>query len=66
MWLPTLAELPFYAVAKQPLHLDHEIIKLRNRQTRLEGRIALKPVLNLSGWKFDAVIDWMEFRVYFD
>jgi hypothetical protein len=66
MSLPTNAQLPFRAAAKPPLRLNHQIIPLPNGQKRLEGRIALKPVLDLTGCKFRAVIDWIEFRVHFD
>ncbi|NOV15434.1 hypothetical protein E5S70_04905 [Ensifer adhaerens] len=40
-------------------HLNYQRAELFNKQRRLAGRFALRPIIDLSGFKTRAVIDWL-------
>lgn len=63
MPLPTTAVLPFGDPSITPLELKFTEARLDLRQQRFADRITLKPKLDLSDYRFEAVIDWIEFRV---
>lgn len=44
-------------------YLDYEFIELENKQKRLIGRKALKPVISIDDYTTRAVIDWIEIKV---
>lgn len=47
-------------------HLAYQRVELSNRQKRLAGRYALRPVIDLGRFKTRAVIDWMTIAVLLD
>ena len=65
MTLPTIAELPYAKSHTPALKLAHRLVPVRNTQARLRGRHMLVPVLDLSAYRFRAVVDWIRVRVAF-
>lgn len=64
MNLPTTATLATFDTNKQIFPLEHDLTPLAKVQRRLAGRVAMVPVVNLSAYRFRALIDWIEFRVH--
>lgn len=64
MTIPTVAILPTKPETGKTFLLDHDLLSLKNTQRRLAGRLALVPKIDLDAYRFRAVIDWIEFRVY--
>ncbi|RMC34403.1 hypothetical protein [Paracoccus alkanivorans] len=60
------AQLPFRKVTCDPYNLEFEARLLDKRQRRFTGKFCLAPRLDLNGYRFRAVIDWIEFEVKFD
>ena len=65
MALAAIALLPFGKARTAPLPLAFIADARTLRQTRVAGRTALVPDLDLSEYRLKAVIDWVEIRVAF-
>lgn len=64
MNFPTTAALATSEPNKRTVELAHDLLPLAKVQRRLAGRVAMVPVVELSAYRFRAVIDWIEFRVH--
>lgn len=65
MPLPTIAELPYAKTPTPPLQLPHRLVPVSFSQARFRGRQMLVPDLDLAAYRFRALIDWIEFRLWF-
>lgn len=64
MHLPTIAYLPFSKSDRAESILSHRLSVTDKVQRRLSGRMVLTPDIWPEEFRFQAVIDWVEFRMH--
>lgn len=62
MPLPLVSYLPFHKASANPVELPFLLQRLSHKQSRLQGRCALTPDIDLDAYRFEAVVDWIELK----
>lgn len=65
MHLPTVSTLHHANSATTPVRLEHDLQPTNRCQARLRDRLALVPRIDLDAFRFEAVVDWIEFEMRF-
>lgn len=64
MLLPSDAQAPFLDPLLPTVRLAHTVIPAGMKQGRFANRVVLNPSIELGGYRFRAIIDWLEFEIH--